>query len=146
MERRGLGLRRFLDQAVQLGSTGLVEARLVLQTQKANGLQQAQSTGGIHVGGVLGRLKAHCHMRLRTQVIDLIGLHLLQDACEVGRVSQVTVVQLELRVRRMRILIDMVNALRIEGRCPPLDAVHLVALAQQEFSQVGAVLPGDASD
>jgi hypothetical protein len=40
----------------------------------------------------------------------------------------------------------VVDALGVEQRGAALDAVHLVALLQQEFRQIGAVLPGDAGD
>ena len=44
------------------------------------------------------------------------------------------------------VLVQVVDSLRVEGRGPALDAVHFVALLEQEFCQVGAVLAGDAGD
>jgi hypothetical protein len=35
----------------------------------------------------------------------------------------------------MRILVDVIDALRVEQRGPALDAVDLIALLKQEFSQ-----------
>jgi hypothetical protein len=83
---------------------------------------------------------------LRAEVVDLVGLHLLHDADEVGRVRQVTVVQDEALVLHMRVFVDVVHALGVEQRRPPLDAVNLVALVEQELGQVAAVLAGDAGD
>jgi len=46
----------------------------------------------------------------------------------------------------VRIGIDAVEALGVEGGGPPDDAVDLVALLDQQLGEVGAVLPGDSSD
>ncbi len=40
----------------------------------------------------------------------------------------------------------MVDSAGVEGRGPPLDPVHLVALGQQQLGQIGPVLAGDAGD
>ena len=46
----------------------------------------------------------------------------------------------------MRVFVNVVNASGIEQRRPPLDAVDFVSLRQQEFSQIRAVLSGNAGD
>jgi hypothetical protein len=42
----------------------------------------------------------------------------------------------------MRVALEVVHPLRIERRRPALEAVHLVALFQQQFGQIGTVLTG----
>ena len=49
-------------------------------------------------------------------------------------------------VLNMRVLVQMVNAVGIEKRGAALDAMHFVTLREQESSEVGAVLAGDAGD
>ena len=85
-------------------------------------------------------------MALRRQVVELVGLHLLHDVDEAGGVGEVAVVQDELLMLDVRILVEVVDAGGVEQGGAPLDAVDLVALGEQQFGQVGAVLPGDASD
>ena len=85
-------------------------------------------------------------MALGTEVVDLVRLHLLQDTGEVRTVRQVAVVQNEVLVLHMRVFVDVVHALRVEGRGAALDAMHFVALGQQELSEVRAVLAGDAGN
>lgn len=46
----------------------------------------------------------------------------------------------------VRVLIDMVNPLRVERGRPTLDAVHLVAPLKQKLGKIGAVLTRDAGD
>ena len=46
----------------------------------------------------------------------------------------------------MRILIEVIDPAGVETACAPLDAMHLVALLQQQLRQEAAVLPRDAGD
>jgi hypothetical protein len=56
------------------------------------------------------------------------------------------VVQEEPHYFLVRILIEMVNPVGVEKRRAPLEAMHLVTLFQKEFSEIGAILSGDAGD
>jgi hypothetical protein len=53
---------------------------------------------------------------MAAQVVDLVGLHLLDDAGEVGAVGQVTVVQGEVALVDVRVLVEVVDAVGVEGR------------------------------
>ena len=46
----------------------------------------------------------------------------------------------------MRILIKMIDPSGVEAACPSLDAMHGVALFQQQLRKVAAVLACDARD
>jgi len=83
---------------------------------------------------------------LGRQVVDLIRLHFLDDSDQVGGIRQVAVVQDEVAVGNIRALIKMIDPVGVEQRGAAFYAVHLVALGQQEFGQVGPVLPGNAGD
>ncbi len=85
-------------------------------------------------------------MALRGEVVDFVRLGLLDDAHQVGGVGEIAVVENEAAVRFVRILVQVVDAVGIEERGAALDAVDDVALAEQEFGQVGAVLPGNTGD
>ena len=98
------------------------------------------------VGRVLRALKADGHMALGAQVVDLVGLHFLNDADQVGGVGQVAVVQHEASVVDMRVLVEVVDPVGVEQAGAALDAVHLVAFFEQQLGQVGAVLAGHAGD
>ena len=95
---------------------------------------------------VYSALKTHRDMALGAEVIDLIGLHLLDDPDQVGAVGEVSVVENKSRIAFMWILIEVINPAGVEAASPPLDAMHLVTLIQQEFRQIAAILTGDASD
>ena len=75
-----------LDLAEQFRGRGLVEARRLFQAENADRLEQAQGPQGIGVGGVFGSLEADLDMALGRQVVDLVGLELLDQADQVGGV------------------------------------------------------------
>jgi hypothetical protein len=88
------GLRCLLNEAVELGDAGLVDACL---------------------GGVFRCIEANGYMALGTEVVDLIGLHLLDDADEVAAVGEVALVENERRrlvfgVRVSGILVEVIGA------------------------------------
>jgi hypothetical protein len=43
-------------------------------------------------------------------------------------------------------LVEVIDAAGVEAAGPPLDAVHRIALLQQQLGQIGAVLAGNAGD
>ena len=146
VEGGGLLLGDLLDEAVELGGGGLVELCLLFEAEDADGLEQAEDTEGVGVGGVLGLFEGDGDVGLRGEVVDLVGLDLLHDVNERGGVGHIAVVEDEVAMRDVRVLVDVVDAGGVEERGAPLDAVDLVALAEQELGEVGAVLSGDAGD
>lgn len=42
----------------------------------------------------------------------------------------------QVTIENLRVLIEMVNAIDVEQRYAALDAVHYIALAEQEFSEL----------
>ena len=56
-------------------------------------------------------------MALGSQVIDLVGLHLLEDAGQVGGIGQIPVMQDEFAVFRVGILVQMIHPFRVQQRC-----------------------------
>ena len=46
----------------------------------------------------------------------------------------------------MRILVQMVDPVRVDQRGSALDAMNDITLLEQQFSEIGAILSGYASD
>ena len=124
----------------------MVKARLLFQAEDADRLQQAQRAHGVYISGVLGALKTDGHMGLCAQVVDFIGLRLLHNAHQVAGVGQVAIVQLEIGILNMRVLVDVVDALGVEGAGAALDAVHHITFLQQQLRQIRSILAGNAGD
>ena len=68
-------------------------------------------------------------MALRGEVIDFVGLNLLDDANQVRSIGHVAEMQEELDVFLMRIVIEMIDALGVERRRTALDAVNDITFA-----------------
>ena len=136
----------FLHLAEHLRGRGLIKARFLLEPENADGLEHAQGADRIGIRGVFGRFERHRHVALRRQVIDFVRLHLLDDPNQVRGVGQIAIMQFEPHVFLMRILIQMIDAIGIERGGAALDAVNRVALGQQKFGEIRAVLSGDAGD
>ncbi len=49
-------------------------------------------------------------------------------------------------IARMGVLVKVVDPIRIEKRCPALDPVDLIALAEEKFGQIRTILAGDAGN
>ncbi len=146
VKRGGFGLRNFLHQAIQFARRGLVKPGLFLQPQNADGFEHTQHAQGVRIGRVFRFFKAHRNMGLRSEVINFIRLGLLDDADEAGAICHVAMVQKKTHAFFMAILIQVVDAVGIEQRGAPLQAMHDVAFVEQEFGQVSAILPGHAGN
>jgi hypothetical protein len=146
IEGRRLALRGLSDESVEFGGRSLVELRLLLQAQDANRFEKTERAHGVGVGRVLGLLKRDLHVRLRAEVVDLVGLHLLDDVNERRGVGEIAVVQKEAWVRVVRILVDMVDAVGIEQRRSSLDAVDFIAFGEEKLGEVGSILAGNSCD
>lgn len=66
---------------------------------------------------------------LRTQIVDLIWLHFLDDVEQVAGVGQVAIVQHKIACADVRVLVQMINAVRVEEGATPSDTVDLISFA-----------------
>ena len=69
-------------------------------------------------------------MTLSPEVIDLVGLNVLDDSNYVRGVREIAVVQPEADVLLVRILVQMIDSISIKGRGTAFDAMNDVAFAQ----------------
>ena len=117
-----------------------------LEIEDADRLKQPQRAERVGIGGIFRRLETHLHMALRREIVDLVGLNLLNDADQVGRIGQVAVMHEEADIGLVRVLVEMIDAVRIDERGTALDAVDDIALVEQEFGEKRPILAGDAGD
>uniref|UniRef100_A0A804PTD2 Uncharacterized protein n=1 Tax=Zea mays TaxID=4577 RepID=A0A804PTD2_MAIZE len=147
VEGRVLALRRRRG-AEHLRGTGLVVAHGL--ARQADGLEEAERPRGGDVGGVVGDLEGDGDVRLRGEVVDLVGGDGVERAAEGRGVGQVGVVEPHRGTRgrrhRVRVVVDVVQPLRVEVGGAADEAVHLVSLGQEQLREVAPVLPRDARD
>lgn len=86
-------------------------------------------------------------MRLSSEIVDLVGAESVDPAAERRGVGEIGVVELHASlVSVVRVDVDVVDSLCVEVGGTADQAVNLVALIEEEFSEIRAVLAGDPSD
>ena len=86
VERSVLVLRDRLNQSVKLGSRGLIEAYVILETTGAYGIEKAQGTERIDVTCIFRHVEGDLHVRLRTEIVDFRWLDFCHDVYEIRTV------------------------------------------------------------
>ena len=114
IEGRRLFLRNFLHKSVQLTCACLIEACFLFESEKTDGLQQAECSNGIDISRVFRCFKADRHMALGSKVVHLIGLDFSDEADKVAAVGKVAVVEVEVQFSTVGILKNMINAFCIK--------------------------------
>ena len=125
MEGRLFRLRR-LSRAKQLACGCLVKARAAVKP--AHRLEHARGAQARHVASIFWHIKRNAHMALRRQVVDLIWFGVVDHVSKTAGRAHIAVMQEQSRgaVDDVRILVQVINAFRIEGTRPADDAVDLV--------------------
>ena len=83
-------------------------------------------------------------MALGPEVIDLIGLQVVDELDEIHGVGEVAVVEEKANAIDMRILVEVVDPRCVERTGAPDDAVDFVAFGEQKVRQIRSVLASDA--
>ena len=138
-----LGLRRG-GRAEHLRRRRLVD--LGADPGGADRLEQAHGGQTGDVAGEHRLVERDPNVRLGAEVVDLVGVDLPDQVDQRDAVVEVPVVQEQVPVAVVRVLEDGVQALGVEAGRAAHDAVHVVALLEQQLGEVRAVLPGDAGD
>ena len=137
VERRRLALGDLLHLAEHLRRAGLVEADLGVD--EADGVEQAGDAHGRRLARQHRLAEAGLHEGLGGQVVDLGRPVVAQDVDERDLVEEVAGDELDL-------VLDVGDALEVHRARAPHHADDRVALRQQKFGQVRAVLARDARD
>ena len=141
IERRPLALHRLLDLAEHLRGRRLIEPRL--RTNDAHRLQHVRSPKPGHGAGEQRLLKRGMHKALRRKIVDLVRLHLLNDADAARQINQIAIMQLHL-IEHADPAQSLTND--VSRRRSAQQAMNPVALAEQQSGEIGAILAGNTCD
>jgi hypothetical protein len=83
---------------------------------------------------------------LGAEVIDFIGADVVKHVSQLTGYGEISVMQIKPGLRIVEILVEMVDAVRVEGTGAPDQAVDFIAFPEEKFSQIGAVLSCNAGD
>ena len=79
------------------------------------------------------RAAAHLNVRLRREVVQLMGADARQQLAQVGAVRQVAVLEEQAQLARVAVVVQVLDAPRVEGATAPDQPMHHVALCQQKL-------------
>ena len=68
------------------------------------------------------------------------------NADQIGRIGHVALMQEESDALAVGVLVEMIDARGVERLGAPLDAVNDIALAEQQFGEISAVLAGGSGN
>jgi hypothetical protein len=111
-----------------------------------DGFEEPKCAKAHGIGGMAGFGERYPDMRLRAEVVDLIGLNLFHNRSNAAGVGQVAIVQVKRNVHFLNIIEKMLDTARVNARNPANDAVDIVAFGEQQFGEVGAVLACNSGD
>jgi hypothetical protein len=76
-------LRDLIDLAVELGRRCLIEPGLLFQIQESHGFEDPQSSQSVGINRIFRGFERYLYMVLRSKIVNLIRLHLLDSTDEV---------------------------------------------------------------
>ena len=141
MEGREFSLGNISDLAVLLRRASLIEA--AVRSVLANGFEAAKGTQAGDVSGHHGRAPGFGDEGHGAEVVELVGLGLVDGVVNGVLVGQIAVEEVELVVAH-----QVVDEAATGGglRDTAHQSVDGVALLKKQFGKVGTVLPSDARD
>ena len=137
-------LRPEREPAEQLRRGRLIEA--ALRPREPHDLEQPQHPHGVDARGMLRLVERDAHVAFAREVVDLVGLHPDDHRLQAERIDQVAVMQLERQPTDLRGGPQVIDPVAVQAARPPHEAVHGIALVEQQLGQIGAVLSADTGD
>lgn len=138
------GLWCFHDLTIHFRRGGLIKPRL--QAKFPHPFENSNRSQAGNVARIFGYVEGNLHMRLGSQIVNLVRSHHFENAVDGRGVRQVAERKMQADILFVPILIDVVDPAGVEGRGASHHAPHFVATADQEFREVGAILSGDAGN
>ena len=122
---------------------GLIEAGP--DSTPANSLENADGSEASHVRRVVWQVEADPNVTLSCQVVDFLGLDLVDEVLEASCTTHIAVVKQE-ACFVVRVIIEMVNATGVEGTRTPDQPMYLIAFKEKKLGEIRTVLASDACD
>ena len=106
--------------------------------------EHAQRAEPGRVARIFRQVETDPDMALGAEMIDLVGLQVVDQVGELPGIGQIAVMDEKPDVlSAARIDIKVADTRGVEAAGPAHDAVDLISLVEQEFRQIGAVLAGN---
>lgn len=124
----------------------LIKTSLLFQAVYSYRFEKAKCAKSINIRSILWHFEAHFYVRLSREIIYLIWLYICNQLYQIPRISEVTIVKLEVNSSFMGILIEMIDSTRIEWWRSSLDTMYFISLREKQFSKIRSVLSSNSCD
>ena len=139
-------LRNFLNLAEHFRGRCLVIPDLLHQSRFTDCLENPLCAKPVDVARILRNIERDAHVGLRAQIIDFIGLKIIQQLHHLHRIGEIAIVKEKFNPVHMRILVEMIDAAGVERRSAANHAVNFIPFGEQQLGQIRAILARDACD
>ena len=112
----------------------------------ADDFEDPQRSHGDAVGRGFGHVETEANVALAREMIDLVGVHPLENSPEGDGLLEVGVVEVKRFPVDRWIGIEVTQAGSFERAGPPDEAMDGETTLEKKFREVGSVLSGDSSD
>ena len=136
-----LGRRR---RPEHLAARGLIEAGF--NAGAAEDLQDTRRPEGGDVSRVFGEIEAHPDVTLGAEVVDLVGLEVVDEIGQLLRIGQIPIMEKETDVREMLIVIKVIDPAAVKAARAADEAVDLVSFSEEELGKIRTILARDAGN
>ena len=103
----------------------MIEFDLLFESTCSNGIQDPQNSDPINIRRMFRHIKANLDMTHGSQVVDFGGSYICNNGDEIGRITKISIMQIEGNALLMSILVQVMNARRVEGRRSSNNSVNL---------------------
>jgi hypothetical protein len=118
-------LWNFLNFSIEFAGGSLIKLHLLLQASSANGVQHAEDANTIGISGIFRHVKGYLNVTHGSQVVYFGWLDFRNDRNKIGRIAQVTIMQIQLHPRFMSITVNMIDTSGVETGGPTNDSMDL---------------------
>ena len=116
----------------------MINAACISEATGSNGLEYTKNAGGINVCREFRGIKAHLDVALSCQIVYFVWLDLGDDLHDRHGIAEVGIVEME-----VLFAFEVGYALAVVYAAAANDAMHVIALFQKKFTQIGAILSCD---
>ena len=125
---------RALADAYLAGTLSKAASYSFADKTSQGGERTLAETGVRHAGDITGKFRnveTYAYMALRAQMINLVRLHVVDQVAELLAGGEIAVVEEQAAVQPMRVLIDVINTVRVERAGAADYAVNSVAFGEK---------------
>ncbi len=114
-----------MNLSIEFTRRGLVKSNVFFHPGSPDGIQHSKDTNTVGICRILGHVEGNLYVTHRSKVVNFAWLDLGDDGNKIRSIAQVTIMKEQLYTCLVAILVDMVDASRVETRRTTDETVDL---------------------